>query len=224
MLAREYGYQVSRDCALAAAGTNAAAEATGEFDRAAIRTMLWRNGAAFALVALSLLAAYFISEWFASLTVLAILLWCAVFVIDASRRRPSISKLIVFPLGTEPWQAWPCRVEDVRGKANSTTKLVYLMSPDQQVARAFRTPIPEPVRKRMPHGMGVLWICGDLESPPLPGASGVAMGTVKGDIVWGARHASRRQAANGPVPTPAFDRHIDEAASKQMKALLDPRH
>ncbi|MCC3764148.1 hypothetical protein K3N28_13855 [Glycomyces sp. TRM65418] len=224
MLAHEYGYRVSADCALAADGTQAAAHASEERAKAGTRTMLRWNGTAFAFAALSLVLTFVVSVRFAPLIALAVLLWCGVFLNDAvrSKREPSIAKLIVFPLSAEPWQAWPCRVADARGKANSPTKLVYLMSPDQEVVRAFKTRIPEEVGSRMAHGMGVLWVCGDLESPPMPGTDGVAMASVGGEVVWGARHASQRQTRDGPPPAPAFSRIVEEASSAEMGKRLNP--
>lgn len=224
MLALDYGYWVSIDAALAADRTQAAFEATEEQANAGTRKMIWSNVAAFAFLVLSLLLGYFVSPQFLVLAVLAVLIWCAVFIVDAlrSRREPPIRKLTVFPLGVAPWQAWPCRVTGVREDPDSRMKLVYLMSPDQQVVRAFKTPMPEQVWKRMIHGMGVLWICGDLESTPVSGAGGVAMGTVKGEIVWEARHASKRDTMNGPQPTPAFARVIEDASSAEMDGLLNP--
>ncbi|MCH7231355.1 hypothetical protein L0U85_10915 [Glycomyces sp. L485] len=223
MKALEYGYQVSLDYALAADGTQAASEGGLKWNDAEIKKTLRSNGAAFAFLVLSLLLTYFVSLQFGPLIILGVLLLCAMYIANAlrSRKEPPISKLI-FTLSTGPWQAWPCRVEGVRGNPDSKTKLVYLMSPDQQVVRAFKAPIPEHALKRIAHGMGVLWICGDLESPPMSGASGVAMATVKGEIVWGSRYASKRDAENGPQPTPALSRFIDEASSAEMDYLLNP--
>jgi hypothetical protein len=72
----------------------------------------------------------------------------------------------------------------------------------------------------MAHGMGVLWICGDLEASSAAGAPRVAMGTVSGETVWGAHPASRRATIPGPQPTPTFIRYIDEASSDAMEDLL----
>jgi hypothetical protein len=222
MRSREHGYWVSPDCALAADGTNAAVEAFAERHLAEVKQLIWMNVAAFAFTALSMLLAYFVSLRFAPLIAVGVLLWVLVFLLDAvrSRRRPPIAKLVSFPLSSEPWEAWPCRVESVRRDPKSRKRLVYLMSRDQRALYAFRVVMPEEALRSVPEGMGVLWVCWDLLSVSSPDASRVAMSTVGGAVVWEARPASGREASRSPEPTQAFSRVIGEASAEPLASNL----
>ncbi|MFI6588059.1 hypothetical protein [Embleya sp. NPDC050493] len=62
--------------------------------------------------------------------------------------------------GRRPWQAWPCRLDRIRG--DKSLRRVFLLAPDGSVVREFRGRVPEDLWQGMDDGLGVLWFCGDL--------------------------------------------------------------
>ncbi|MEU1932086.1 hypothetical protein ABZ516_32485 [Streptomyces sp. NPDC019826] len=81
-----------------------------------------------------------------------------------------------------PWQAWPCRLEELPGGKG---KGMMLLGPDTTVVCTFSSPVPESVWVGTPDGRGVFWFAGDLrfEGP---------MSVPGGDPLWWAH----------PVPIP----------------------
>ncbi|MFF1422046.1 hypothetical protein [Streptomyces sp. NPDC058280] len=81
-----------------------------------------------------------------------------------------------------PWQAWPCRLEELPGGKG---KSVMLLGPDAAVVCTFSSPVPESVWVGTPDGRGVFWFAGDLRFGGLMSVPG-------GRPLWWAH----------PVPTP----------------------
>ncbi|MCX4417269.1 hypothetical protein OOK43_33090 [[Kitasatospora] papulosa] len=82
-----------------------------------------------------------------------------------------------------PWQAWPCRLEELPGGKG---KGMMLLGPDTTVVCTFSSPVPESVWVGTPDGRGVFWFAGDLRFGGLMSVPG-------GDPLWWA-HAV-------PIPT-----------------------
>ncbi|WP_326674843.1 hypothetical protein [Streptomyces sp. NBC_01237] len=83
---------------------------------------------------------------------------------------------------SSPWQAWPCRLEELPGGQG---KGMMLLAPDKAVACTFSSPVPESIWVGTPDGRGVFWFAGDLRFGGLMSAPG-------GSPLWWAH----------PVPTP----------------------
>ncbi|MFD7972875.1 hypothetical protein [Streptomyces clavifer] len=83
---------------------------------------------------------------------------------------------------TSPWQAWPCRLEELPGGKG---KGMMLLGPDTTVVCTFSSPVPESVWVGTPDGRGVFWFAGDLRFGGLMSVPG-------GDPLWWAH----------PVPIP----------------------
>ncbi|MFF5170590.1 hypothetical protein ACWGBO_31475 [[Kitasatospora] papulosa] len=81
-----------------------------------------------------------------------------------------------------PWQAWPCRLEELPGGKG---KGMMLLGPDTTVVCTFSSPVPESVWVGTPDGRGVFWFAGDLRFGGLMSVPG-------GDPLWWAH----------PVPIP----------------------
>lgn len=81
-----------------------------------------------------------------------------------------------------PWQAWPCRLEELPG---GNGKGMMLLGPDTTVVCTFSSPVPESVWVGTPDGRGVFWFAGDVRFGGLMSVPG-------GDPLWWAH----------PVPTP----------------------
>ncbi|MDX3186479.1 hypothetical protein AB0932_35975 [Streptomyces sp. NPDC006682] len=81
-----------------------------------------------------------------------------------------------------PWQAWPCRLEELPGGKG---KGMMLLGPDTTVVCTFSSPVPESVWVGTPDGRGVFWFAGDLRF-------GGPMSVPGGDPLWWAH----------PVPIP----------------------
>ncbi|MFD9874584.1 hypothetical protein [[Kitasatospora] papulosa] len=81
-----------------------------------------------------------------------------------------------------PWQAWPCRLEELPGGKG---KGMMLLGPDTTVVCTFSSPVPESVWVGTPDGRGVFWFAGDLRFGGLMSVPG-------GNPLWWAN----------PVPIP----------------------
>ncbi|MFD8347218.1 hypothetical protein ACFV2C_33755 [[Kitasatospora] papulosa] len=81
-----------------------------------------------------------------------------------------------------PWQAWPCRLEELPGGKG---KGMMLLGPDTTVVCTFSSPVPESIWVGTPDGRGVFWFAGDLRFGGLMSVPG-------GDPLWWAH----------PVPIP----------------------
>ncbi|MFC9008222.1 hypothetical protein [Streptomyces microflavus] len=111
---------------------------------------------------------------------------------------------------SSPWQAWPCRLEELPGGKG---KGMMLLGPDKTVACTFSSPVPESIWVSTPDGRGVFWFAGDLRFGGLMSVPG-------GSPLWWAHpvltpptvaSAGRRQEAfEGAVINEAVGFAFDE--------------
>ncbi|MFD0899043.1 hypothetical protein [Actinomadura sediminis] len=65
-------------------------------------------------------------------------------------------------LAREPWQVWPCRVEQIEAHAMGATVHVFLLDPNENVAAVLKTRLQHHTWASLTDGYGVLWFAGDL--------------------------------------------------------------
>ena len=212
VIAEKYGYWVSSTPALDVAKTHGAIERMKKTASADDAPQMLHFGFAIASFVFGLIISGLTGE-----PVFVILGGVLGVVIVAAGTRQGIDSSptdsITSHLSRNPWQAWPCRVDGVNGNPDSPKKIVYLMSPDQQVVKAFETTMPRKAWMDLTDGMGILWVCGDLRYP-------IVMGTVLGTQVWQAKPA--RKSVVAPVATAVFTDVISGATTKAIETLLNP--
>jgi hypothetical protein len=65
-------------------------------------------------------------------------------------------------LAEQPWQVWPCRVEQIEPHMLGATVHVFLLDPNENVAGVLKTRLQHGPWMNMTDGYGVLWFAGDL--------------------------------------------------------------
>lgn len=215
MLAREYGYWVSPGKAIRSGAASAfMRERRNQIAKRRQSANQWAGWVPFA----ALLLFWFIAattggaSWGLAVVIAppAFLVWLLVKTMGADTPDP-VGKLVE----EQPWQAWPCRVEEISGETSTPGKRrVLLLAPDRSVVRGFDGPMPEEVWLSMTDGVGVLWVCGDLRFP-------VAMAPRGGSPIW--------LAAPVPGPAPAessqgpgvIEEVVRQAGQDAMRAWLN---
>ncbi|WP_329305866.1 hypothetical protein OG322_40420 [Streptomyces sp. NBC_01260] len=106
-----------------------------------------------------------------------------------------------------PWQAWPCRVQEIAGVGD---KAVLLLGPEGEVACTYQSPMPEDVWTGLTDGRGVVWFAGDVRFGGLLALPG-------GHPRWWARIPKVEI-----TPRPISDRqlHIEEELTRQAVAYV----
>ncbi|MFF4173044.1 hypothetical protein [Streptomyces sp. NPDC001744] len=93
-----------------------------------------------------------------------------------------------------PWQAWPCRMEELPDKPH--LRRILMLGPDGTVARELWSEVPVPVWLDRTDGLGLLWFCGDLRF-------GGVFAEPGGAPVWRARPAEPGKELHAAPAAPA---------------------
>ncbi|MEU1035911.1 hypothetical protein ABZ402_46030 [Streptomyces mirabilis] len=215
MLAREYGYWVSPGNAIRSGAASAfMRERRNEIVKRRQSANEWAGWVLLAALLLFLFigAAMGGASWglAVALGLPALLGWLVFKTVGADTPDP-VAKLVE----EQPWQAWPCRVEEIDGDTSTPRKRrTLLLAPDGSVVRVFDGQMPEEVWLSMTDGVGVLWVCGDLRFS-------VAMAPRGGSPIW--------LAAPVPGPAPAdsnqgpgvIEEVVRQAGQDAMRAWLN---
>ncbi|MFD5752259.1 hypothetical protein [Streptomyces sp. NPDC127033] len=215
MLAREYGYWVSPGKAIRSGATSAfMRERRNKIEKQRQSANEWAVGVPFTAFLLFLFIAGTMdnASWgLATALGAPALLACLVLKALGADAPDPVAKLVE----KQPWQAWPCRVEEISGDTSVLGKRrILLLASDGSVVRGFDGQMPEEVWLSMTDGVGVLWVCGDLRFS-------VAMAPRGGSPIWLA----------APVPGPApvesdqgpgvIEEVVRQAGQDAMRAWLN---
>lgn len=204
MLAEEYGYQVSPRPAADTVGVRAQVE---EFRKSAQRRVLWL--ALGSLVFLGVFYAIFRDDP----VIVLIPLTAMVLGLSAGYRSACVKapRKLLDLLEASHWQVWPCRLEEIEGKA--VHRRVVLLAPDKSVAASFVAVVPHSVWLGMTDGRGVLWIAGDLRFQGVAAVPG-------GRPLWVIEPEKPAQRSAAPAAGGAGGSGFDELVSEARSAVV----
>ncbi|MFD4905164.1 hypothetical protein [Kitasatospora purpeofusca] len=173
MRARELGYAVSEEPAIALAAT-AQVIARKRRDvrfRCSVLAAIFLGVAAVVAVIAPAPASEKLTS-FGTVGVIIVLF----LLVPLTTRTPGIEREMVEALESSPWQVWPVRLELLNGSERGPRRVV-LLTPDGSAERAFEATVPESVWLGYTDGLGLLWFCGDLRF-------GGALASPGGTPVW----------------------------------------
>ncbi|WP_157433200.1 hypothetical protein [Actinomadura rifamycini] len=169
MLARRFGYAVSPEPA--AATTPAVLEQLRppmERARRMRRFMVVLAVVGTAVLAV-VLAVQFESAALVAVACVVMPVFCLFMWVMERNDRPSVGSLtgpeanaLAPVLEREPWQVWPCRVEQVEAHTWGATVHVFLLDPNENTAAVLKTRLQHRTWMSLTDGYGVLWFAGDL--------------------------------------------------------------
>jgi hypothetical protein len=215
MLAREHGYWVSEERAIAFPETRSFLAETRPPGEGVMTLYTW------CLMLAGTLAFIFAEEFPAAHRTEArwiggIVMAVATIVLFARSNRQTRRDSLSECLRGSPWQAWPCRIESVDPKEPaSAQQRVYLLSPQREVRGTFEGEMPREVWRSMTDGYGLLWVCGDLRTP-------VALASPGGAPVWLASPVRSPAGAGDAAGQPSqLESLIQQAGFDAMSRWLE---